>query len=93
MLLVIEVSPEAEEEDLLKPAWAERQGGGAQRFCEVYRAVGAMATAGGKLFLGELGSIKSIFPAESASHEKYKSRLVHGRSYLLYPCAGVHHHL
>lgn len=30
----------------------------AWRFCEVYRAVGAMVTAGGKLFLGEGGRKK-----------------------------------
>lgn len=73
-LPVIEVSPEAEGEDPLKPASADRLRGGARRFCEVYRAAGAMATAGGKLFLGEGGRKKVSSPAESASHEKYKSR-------------------
>lgn len=61
----------------------ERLRGGARRFCEVYRAAGAMVTAGGKLFLGEAGRKKSVFPAESASHEKYKSRPVAGLTFYI----------
>lgn len=52
VLLVIEVSPEAEGEDRLKPASADRLRGGARRFCEVYRAAGAMVTEGGGTVFG-----------------------------------------
>lgn len=62
VLPVIEVSPEAEGEDPLKPASADRLRGGARRFCEVYRAASAMVTAGGKLFLGEGGRKKCLPP-------------------------------
>lgn len=81
---VIEVSPEAEGEDPLKPASADRLRGGARRFCEVYTAAGAMVTEwGGGTVFGAKEVEKASSPDESASHEKYKSRPAAGLTFYI----------